>query len=245
MGEELEQIVGAGNNNSLVDMQVDRRGFLAALLGLTVAATETSCSPLVPVIERLPIAGLNLAEVDNFFYRSAQVNEDDLRYLKTKYSIETVLILRGEHPEEPWYNKEIKACEKLGITAQAFSFSSKYPSKPDVYIAYITALEQNKHTVKLVHCRSGAERSSLASAFYVLATGGNLSDAKHELDSIHSFVSKYSYMRRLINDIWQFVNGREDRTTAMKEFFSSQEYLRFYEALNPDAKNEKLATSGK
>ncbi len=235
MGAELEQIVGAGD-----EIKLDRRGFFGAAarsaLGVAFVLAETSCSPLPHLIEHLPIAGLNLAEVDNFFYRSSQVNEGDLRYLKNRYGIETVIILRGEHPEEKWYSEEIKACDKLGIKTQAFAFSSKYPSKPEIYIAYVDALEQNKQNIKLVHCRSGSERVALAAAFYILATGGNLSDAKEELGSLHSSVSRHSYMRKLINNIWEFVKNRDDRTTAMKEFFSSEEYFKFYDELNPDAK---------
>ena len=231
MGEKLENIV-----NTKSDEHINRRGFLGILAGFGLFFLETSCSPLTPIVEHLPVIGLNLVEVDNFFYRTGQVDPEDLNYLKSKYGIETVLILRGEHQEEAWYREELIACQNLGIGVQAFAFSARYPSEPNVYLDFIDALEENKHKVKLVHCKSGCERTALASALYILLTGGNLDDAREQLRKPHSYLRKNSYIPQLIREIWNFVSDKSDREAAMKEYFASEQYLEFYNTRNPDAK---------
>lgn len=57
-------------------------------------------------------------------YRSAQPSPNDLARYKANLGVATILNLRGANPGKPWYDEEIAAARKLGVTVIDISLLS-------------------------------------------------------------------------------------------------------------------------
>lgn len=102
------------------------------------------------------------------FYRSAQPTADDIAYYQKKYSIKTIINLRGENLGSDWYDDEISEVQRLGISLVNFRMSAKR-ELTETQFAELVHIFQNIEKPILVHCNSGADRSGLISALYVAA----------------------------------------------------------------------------
>ena len=98
-------------------------------------------------------------------YRSAQLDMDEFEYYIRKHNIRSIVNLRGENPEKPWYKEEIKFCDENNIKHYDISLSSdKAPNREDV-----RKLMEIFHTAPrpvLIHCLAGADRSGLVAAMW-------------------------------------------------------------------------------
>ena len=99
------------------------------------------------------------------FYRMAQPTPRELEELVKKYGIKTVINLRGHQPGEWWYDDEAAATAKLGIKQVDIGFSTESVQFKNDWITYLDTLKNGPYPI-LVHCRSGADRTSEASAVY-------------------------------------------------------------------------------
>jgi protein tyrosine/serine phosphatase len=110
----------------------------------------------------------NFYKVDNNIYRSGQLNKYNLPYYIDKYNIKTILNLRGEAKDAPWYINEKRYIEKKGgslINYDMWSdhyYNFKQTSK-------LVQLIKNAKKPLLIHCMNGADRTSLAVALYQFA----------------------------------------------------------------------------
>jgi len=96
-------------------------------------------------------------------YRSAQLNAETLNKLIPQYRIKTIINMRGPHPQEAWYNREIRISEN--------HHAMHYDVKTDAHglvshaeLKQLIAILQQARFPILVHCNQGADRSGLASA---------------------------------------------------------------------------------
>ncbi len=123
----------------------------------------------------------NFHQVDQNYYRSAQLNALNMDYYLSHYKIKTVLNLRGQNPDQGWYRREVNYCKEHNITHIDFAMGSK---------EYMTMqrMERLLHLIKhakkpiLVHCQAGADRTSLATALYLFDQ--NKSDEAYDAISI-------------------------------------------------------------
>ena len=99
------------------------------------------------------------------FYRMAQPTPDELEQAVKEYGIKTVINLRGHQPGEWWYDDESAATARLGLKQIDLGFSTEHVQHKVDWVAYIDALKTAERPI-LVHCRSGADRTSEASAVY-------------------------------------------------------------------------------
>lgn len=145
---------------------------LALPSGLTRLVLKVLALPLIGVA----LVGLWLLHVNisnnihivkqDELYRSAQLSADDLQKTVRQYGIETVINLRGAHPEDKWYQKELAAADELGIRHYDIKLSAS--RMPDS-----TTINELYHILKLaprpilIHCQGGADRSGLVSALYL------------------------------------------------------------------------------
>ncbi|MDQ0324340.1 protein tyrosine/serine phosphatase [Rhodopseudomonas julia] len=99
-------------------------------------------------------------------YRSAQPTPELLAEWKQRYGLTTVVNLRGANPGAPWYEAEKAAADRLGLRLIDYKLSAKR----------VLSGEETKELVSLlagldgptlVHCMSGADRSGIASAYYL------------------------------------------------------------------------------
>ncbi len=114
-------------------------------------------------------------------YRSAQPSPAQLESYVREHGIRTVINLRGENADAPWYAAERETARALGIHHVDFRMSaSKELStrRADELVAIMAAAEKPI----LIHCQAGSDRTGLASALYSLRVAGRReSEAERQL----------------------------------------------------------------
>ena len=112
----------------------------------------------------------NFAEVAPGVYRANQPSPRQLERYAAR-GIRTIVNLRGPS-REPHYLFEEEACARLGLTlVDAPNFSARAAPEAADLLALIDTLRQVEKPF-LMHCKSGADRTSLAAAAYLLAIEG-------------------------------------------------------------------------
>jgi protein tyrosine/serine phosphatase len=153
----------AGHGSSVKPVLVGGVIFLSALID--------SCNPGdFPNIEGLPA---NFHVVDNGrVYRSAQPDPGQLQTIVEHFGIRTVLNLRGENTGKGWYDAEARACEAAGVTLVNHSMSARSLPPPEMMAAILETLAGAEYPM-LIHCESGADRTSAIAAIYRMAVLGD------------------------------------------------------------------------
>lgn len=98
-------------------------------------------------------------------YRSAQLDAASLALVFDRYGIRTVINLRGENDDEPWYRNERAAAEAAGVTHVDVRMSANaLPSRAELLKLY-DAFQTAEYPI-LIHCHGGADRTGAASAIW-------------------------------------------------------------------------------
>ena len=116
----------------------------------------------------LQLTGNVHAVVAHECYRSAQLSVRQLAECAKENRVKTIINLRGANPGVGWYEAEIAESKQLGIVHIDFRMSARRElTKADAD----QLIDVMKHAQKplLIHCKSGADRSGLASALYLAA----------------------------------------------------------------------------
>jgi protein tyrosine/serine phosphatase len=134
-----------------------------------------------PLLAALVVIGLYaayLVSTNNFhtvvageLYRSARPTPEEIAAWRKRYGIKTIVNLQGPHPRADWYRKEKATAEALGITLIDHQMSAQRDVQADEVNQILHILSKAQRPI-LVHCRSGADRTGLVSAFYVAAIAG-------------------------------------------------------------------------
>jgi protein tyrosine/serine phosphatase len=129
-----------------------------------------------PLLAALVVIGLYagyLVHTDNFhtviageLYRSARPSPEEIAAWHKRYGIKTIVNLLGPHPHAEWYAKEKATAAALGIKVIDHQMSAQRDVPPDEVEQILKILSTAQRPI-LVHCRNGADRSGLVSAFYV------------------------------------------------------------------------------
>ncbi|WP_201353200.1 fused DSP-PTPase phosphatase/NAD kinase-like protein [Hydrogenimonas urashimensis] len=113
------------------------------------------------------IVWLNLHPVaEGKIYRSAQPTPWQLEKLIREYGFKSVINLRGEKPHRPVYALEKRVCDEKGVPLIDVSIFSRRIPDDTTLKALKKAFEKASFPV-LMHCKAGADRSSLASVLYL------------------------------------------------------------------------------
>lgn len=121
------------------------------------------------------LAGLQLTGnfhevVPGEFYRSAQPSAGDIAAYAREYGIRSVVNLRGEEDAD-WYRDELAASARAGIRHYDFRMAATGEMPTDRALQLIALFEGAPKPI-LVHCRSGADRTGLASVIYLQRLAG-------------------------------------------------------------------------
>jgi protein tyrosine/serine phosphatase len=114
--------------------------------------------------------GGNFHQVAPGVYRSAQLYEYNFDKFYKKYHFKTILNLIGKREDKKWYQYEIKFCKKHNITHIDFAMNDKKIQSIEKMKKLISIIKNSKKPI-LIHCRSGADRTGLASALYLYSLG--------------------------------------------------------------------------
>lgn len=99
-------------------------------------------------------------------YRSGQLNAAQIAYYQKTKGIKSIINLRGHNPGLGWYDEEVAASKKLGLTHIDLRLSSKQEMSRQQVIELLAAMRDAPKPL-LIHCHSGANRTGLAAALYV------------------------------------------------------------------------------
>ena len=116
----------------------------------------------------LNVTGNFHATIPGELYRSAQLQPGDLTRYTELYHIRSVLNLRGAEPERDWYKYEIHEATINGIEHRDFRMRADAELTDQEAVQLIETMRQMPKPL-LIHCRSGADRTGLAAAFYLAA----------------------------------------------------------------------------
>ncbi len=110
--------------------------------------------------------GGNFYKVAPGVYRSAQLYNYNMSFFYKTYHFQSILNLRGAHPDKKWYVYEKNFCKEYNITLIDFGISDKNIQSIKTMRKIINIIKSAKKPI-LIHCRSGADRTGLASALYL------------------------------------------------------------------------------
>jgi protein tyrosine/serine phosphatase len=118
-------------------------------------------------------------------YRSAQLDREEFEYYINKYNIKSIINLRGENPQSPWYQEELGISAARHIKHYDISLSSSHkPTKEDV--RKLIEIFRTAPRPVLIHCRAGADRSGLAAAMWkVIIDKEPKSEAEKQLSLVY------------------------------------------------------------
>ncbi|MGA0562253.1 dual specificity protein phosphatase family protein [Ancylobacter sp. VNQ12] len=136
-----------------------RRVGYVALLGLAAAGTYAGWA----------YANGNFhTVVEGELYRSATLPSEQLRDLIASRGIRTIINLRGPSEDASWYREEAKIAEEHGVRLIDLTWSARYELTDEQVATYLATLADVPRPI-LMHCRSGVDRTGLASAIYLAA----------------------------------------------------------------------------
>ena len=100
-----------------------------------------------------------------FFIKESPSNS--ATYIK-KYHFKSIINLRGSS-NETWYNDEIAISKEHNITHYNFGFGDRTKQSVETMEKLVKLMKEAKKPL-LIHCKAGADRTSLASALYLYST---------------------------------------------------------------------------
>ncbi|WP_037293815.1 fused DSP-PTPase phosphatase/NAD kinase-like protein [Roseobacter sp. CCS2] len=130
----------------------------------------------------------NFAQISDGVYRSN--HPDHKRFAAyAAMGIKTVLNLRGVH-RQPHYLFEAESCERLSLKLVTIHMSARDAPRKEKLIDVMNAFDTMERPF-LMHCKSGADRTGLVAALYLMTKEGqSVAEARKQL----SF--RYLHIRR-------------------------------------------------
>lgn len=114
----------------------------------------------------IQMTGNFAAVVPGEVYRSNQPNATVIADYAARYGIKSIINLRGKEEKAHWYKQEIAAAKTLGLTHIDFGMSASRELTLEE-ARQLTAILRDVPKPVLIHCRSGADRTGLASVIYL------------------------------------------------------------------------------
>lgn len=174
-------------------------------LVLAAVALALTCTAYLGMLQA---TGNRHQVVAGVLYRSAQPDAAMLRQAAGQ-GVRSVLNLRGTSPGSDWYQAEIAAARDLGLVHRDFAMSASRALGSDD-IAALIALMRDMPKPLLVHCKSGADRTGLAAALYVIAlAGGSEWQAELQLSPLYGHIGvPYLSAAWPMDESWELAEAR-------------------------------------
>ena len=122
--------------------------------------------------------------VTNELYRSAQLYSFNLPSYIEKNGIRSIINLRGKSNEK-WYKEELRIAQEHNVTHYDFGIPDRRVIPQEKMDALVELMKKAPKPL-LIHCKAGADRTSLASALYLYAL-------KHDKDAKRAISILYGH----------------------------------------------------
>lgn len=158
----------------------------------------------------LRILWTNMAQIVPGVWRSNQPSPGRVARYK-QMGIKTIISLRG-HQDNSHTLFEREACAKHGIALKTATIHARKAPRTEKLLHLLDVLEDTPKPF-LMHCKSGADRAGLASAFYLMHVEGRpLDEAKKQLS--FRFLHLKSTRTGVLDEILECY-GRDTAETPM------------------------------
>ena len=124
----------------------------------------------------------NFHQVDKEFYRSAQLRAFNMPYYVHKHQIKSIINFRGES-SAGWYTDEIFFAKENNLSHYNYDIGDRTEISIE-QMDEMVALMKKAPKPLLIHCKAGADRTSLASALYLHALKKD-KDANREISILY------------------------------------------------------------
>jgi protein tyrosine/serine phosphatase len=131
-------------------------GILSSLIGLVLAV----------YLVAIQLTGNFATVLAGELYRSNQPTPAQITGYVANYGIKTIVNLRGSKPKAAWYQEEVATARALGLTHIDVDMAANREFSLDEARQLATLLRDAPKPL-LIHCRSGSDRTGLASAIYL------------------------------------------------------------------------------
>ena len=177
-------------------------------------------------------------------YRSAQPTPEQLREYHDRYHIHTVVNLRGPWTGDKWYEDEHRAGDELGMKVIDINLINHQLPPLDELRRLIKVLDESPDPI-LLHCRSGADRTGLASAIARLLAGDSLDQCRKEYSLWfgHTGMAHGSHLPNLLDLYrdWLVENKQPHTVEGFRNWVDSLETLHYFSAsIKPIAYPQKV-----
>lgn len=173
-----------------------------------------------------PFYSQNIGIVDpDRVIRSAQPTsrlDDMIR----EYKLASILNLRGGSPKDSFYVNELRAADEAGVSFYDLPISATRRPKRRELLLLIDVLNKCEYPL-LIHCKSGADRTGLASALYRLEIlGQSPEQAQEEFTLRHSHVPLFGpqHLHEPFDEYaaWLTQNGRTHAPGRFRDWVKNE-----------------------
>ena len=156
------------------------------------------------------------------FYRSAQLEPDELAEVIGRHGIRTVINLRGAAPHHEWYRKEKALLDELGIELVDLDMSAKRIPHRWELLRLLDTYRDAERPI-LVHCHSGADRTGAATALYAMEYWGATNE-----EALEHLAMGYGHFRWFCPSKSYFVRLWQGEEWARENYYPCHGLFEFY-----------------
>ena len=161
----------------------------------------------------------NFHEISPNIYRSNHPTHERFE-MYASMGIKTILNLRGA-THHCHYKFEFESCKNLGLDLINISLSArKAPSRETML--HVLDILRSLETPTLIHCKSGADRTGLVSAIYLMAIKGQKVETAKKQLSIRFFHLKFTQTGILDYILSKYENRIKSQYISFNEWVYSE-----------------------
>ena len=152
-------------------------------------------------------------------WRANQPSQGRLKQYFRNLGLKSVVNLRGA-PDQGFYLFEVEACRDLGLTLHDVALSARRAPPRAVLIEVLDLLQTVQKPV-LIHCKSGADRTGLVAALYLLTVEHQtLAQARRHLSLryLHVKASYTGILDHLLDRFEAEAQGRTFRAWVLQDY---------------------------
>jgi protein tyrosine/serine phosphatase len=140
-------------------------------------------------------------------YRSRQLDKAELIHYTKIYQIKSILNLRGVNAGSDWYQDELRVAQEFGVKHHDVDISANREVSDEDLNAIMSILRDAPKPI-LIHCKSGADRTSLIAALYLYRfEGESPDDASGQLSILYGhFPFFWNSTSAMDRTFWRYVN---------------------------------------